>query len=141
MARSADFKTQLENILTSLPLEKQTAQDRKAFLELSQQDGVLLKELAPGLKGVHQQLMDEFYRHLQAFPETNRLLTNEQTVARLKQQQSDYFSRLLGGQYDEDYIQNRLRIGAVHQMVGLEIEWYIGDGLDGLVAVELCSVV
>ncbi|MFO7602776.1 MAG: EAL domain-containing protein [Gammaproteobacteria bacterium] len=121
-----NFDTQLAEILASLPLDPPAADLRKAFLEIGPEEGRLLQEHAAALKSVHQQLMDDFYTHLQRFPDTNRLLKDAQAVKRLKHQQSEYFTRLLSGEYDWDYIQNRLRVGAVHQMVGLETQWYIG---------------
>ena len=126
MAASYDLEAQLTTILSSLPFDQHAAQVRKTFLELSNEDSSLLQQLAPSIKNVHQQLMDDFYLHLQSFPETNKFLKNEKTVKQLKQQQSAYFSRLVSGEYDWDYVQNRLRVGAVHQFIGLESQWYIG---------------
>ena len=126
MEVSDDFEAQLAAILSTLPFDQQAAQLRKEFLGLSSEDRNLLQGLAPSLKNTHQKLMDDFYQHLQSFSETNRFLTNEATVTQLKKQQSEYFSRLVSGEYDWDYIQNRLRVGAVHQLIGLETQWYIG---------------
>ena len=80
MAASSDLEAQLTAILSSLPFDQTAAQIRKEFLELGNEDSRLLQQLAPVLKNVHQQLMDDFYRHLQRFPETNQYLKNENAI-------------------------------------------------------------
>jgi rsbT co-antagonist protein RsbR len=40
--------------------------------------------------------------------------------------QRRYFLRLTEGNYDREYIQDRLTIGAVHERIGLDVKWYLG---------------
>jgi CheY-like chemotaxis protein len=40
--------------------------------------------------------------------------------------QREYFLSLMTGDYGEEYLENRLLIGRVHQRIGLEPRWYIG---------------
>lgn len=58
-------------------------------------------------------------------PYTRALLQGEGRLERLKKSQEDYFSELIQGKYDKDYIEKRLRVGQVHQMVGLEPIYYL----------------
>lgn len=55
-----------------------------------------------------------------------RTLTDDQSLAKLRESQSAYFSRLTSGDYHEEYVANRVRVGQAHQRIGLEPKWYIG---------------
>lgn len=70
--------------------------------------------------------VDEFYRHLLAFAPTRALIRDDAALARLKHAQGAYFERLTAGHYDFTYMLDRLRIGVVHEHVGLAPQWYIG---------------
>ncbi len=99
---------------------------RKAFLEFTEKDAALLKKLHQRLEGDAGFFVDAFYAHLLSFGELGNLLRDEATLERLKRTQTAYFSQLTAGDYGEEYIQNRLRVGAAHERVGLEPKWYIG---------------
>jgi rsbT co-antagonist protein RsbR len=47
-------------------------------------------------------------------------------LERVKTLQKDYFLRLTEGNYDKDYVANRLRIGTVHERINLRPKWYLG---------------
>lgn len=119
-------KAEIDAIAGSLGLTAAELTLRKAYLELSEQDVQLLREIAVPLRDIHPRIMDAFYSHLQAFPQTRRYLQDPQLIQHLRQKQKHYFSDLLSGQYDEAYLQNRLRVGIVHQKIGLTSDWYIG---------------
>ena len=44
----------------------------------------------------------------------------------LKKAQGDYFSKLVEGQIDDDYIKSRISVGHTHGRIGLLPSWYIG---------------
>ena len=46
-------------------------------------------------------------------------------MEQLYQSQSKYFNSLTEGNYDRDYIAHRLRVGMIHEQVGLEPAWYL----------------
>jgi hypothetical protein len=52
--------------------------------------------------------------------------TVEDGLERLKQTQAAYFDSLTAGDYGPDYILHRLRVGIVHQRIGLGPQWYWG---------------
>jgi len=107
-------------------LDAKEAEQRKAFLELGPEDARLLVELHTHLADQASFFVHDFYAHLLAFEEIRRLIPDDATLARLGKTQAAYFDRLTAGEYDADYIQDRLRIGVAHQRVGLEPKWYIG---------------
>lgn len=48
------------------------------------------------------------------------------TIVRLAHAQSRYFEALMAGTYDQAYVRGRLRVGVLHQHIGLALQWYIG---------------
>ena len=101
---------------------------RKRFLEFSDADIELLSEIHKYLedKSIDEFFIDSFYQHLYSFPALQKLLPDEPTINRLKAVQKQYFMRLTAGDYGDDYVLDRLRVGYAHQRVGLEPKWYTG---------------
>lgn len=101
-------------------------QIRKDFLLLSEDDEASLKLLQPVMDRYVDELVQAFYNHLLGFKETRRLLTDELITTRLKDAQKGYLLSLVSGPYDERYRESRLKIGRVHERVGLTPQWYLG---------------
>jgi diguanylate cyclase (GGDEF)-like protein len=101
---------------------------RKRFLEFSDADVGMLREIHSYLedKSIDEFFIDSFYQHLYSFPALQKLLPDESTIKRLKAVQRQYFMRLTAGEYGDDYVLDRLRVGYAHQKVGLEPKWYTG---------------
>jgi diguanylate cyclase (GGDEF)-like protein len=118
----------IASLLAELGLDEVEISERKAFLELDAADVAVLRQFRADLArdGEAAFFVDAFYAHLARFPRTQVLLRDDATVARLKRTQAQYFDRLLAGEYDEDYVQHRLRVGIAHERVGLSPTWYLG---------------
>lgn len=108
-------------------IDAQDVSTRKAYLELRQSDADLLQALHPALEPHYDAILEAFYTHLLSFAETRGLLGDAAVLEQLKQKQRQYFDALTSGNYDWDYVLNRLRVGLVHEQVGLEPRWYIGS--------------
>jgi rsbT co-antagonist protein RsbR len=59
-------------------------------------------------------------------PRTKSFLQDEAMVRRLKRTQSDYFLGLFAGRCDLAYVEDRLRVGATHERIGLPPTLYLG---------------
>ncbi len=99
---------------------------RKNFLLLTEEEEEALKSLQPVVTRHVDELVTAFYRHLLRFAETRRLLSDELITTRLKDAQRRYLLSLVTGPYDERYRDDRLRIGQVHDRIGLTPKWYLG---------------
>ena len=119
-------KALIDALAKSLNLTDAEFAQRKAYLELSEQDVQLLREYTEPLRAVHPRIMDAFYTHLQEFPQTREFIQDPQLLQSLRQKQENYFNELLNGNYGQDYLHNRLKVGIVHQQIGLSTDWYIG---------------
>lgn len=126
MRNGTSFLNLINEVLRTLAITQEEIEDRKRYLELVESDIDTLKKLQPSLASVHDKLMDEFYDHLLAFNETASFLNDAEAIQTLKQKQSDYFADLISGQYDWDYVLDRLRVGVAHHQIGLEPRWYFG---------------
>ena len=101
-------------------------QVRKDYLSLTEEDETALKQLVPMMTQHAEGLVEAFYRHLLQFPETRKLLSDELIATRLKEAQKRYLLSLVTGPYDEAYRADRLKIGEVHNRIGLTPQWYLG---------------
>ena len=114
-------------IATDLGINNADVERRKSFFGLNEQDAILLKALhEPFTHDLQQRFTNAFYVHLQSFDESRELLHNDDMVERLKRSQSAYFNRLTEGDYGVDYVWDRLKVGVVHEQIGLSPHLYIG---------------
>ncbi|MCG8584278.1 MAG: protoglobin domain-containing protein [Pirellulales bacterium] len=103
-----DFKQQLE------------------FLELADADQQRLRSLKPAFAKFSEEFVEAFYAHLAEFEDTARLLSDEHTVARLKQLQLAHLESMLDADWDAAYVERRHRVGEAHADRGLEPEYFLG---------------
>ncbi|SDT88206.1 EAL domain-containing protein [Halopseudomonas salegens] len=99
---------------------------RLSFLDWSLADTRQLQALPEHLKDEADVFVDELYRRLVRYPEVATILGNQSTVQRLKQSQRGYYKRLFAGEIDSKYVEERWRIGQVHERVGVDLKWYLG---------------
>lgn len=116
------------NIADRMKLSSQEIALRKEFLEFGQSDIDMLRDIHAHIESLHVDdvFTDQFYRHLRSFPELLKFIPDEDTVNHLKEVQAQYFKRLTAGDYDDNYVADRLRVGYAHQRIGLEPKWYTG---------------
>jgi diguanylate cyclase (GGDEF)-like protein len=119
---------QLESLVGAMAITADEIVQRKEFLEFGELDVELLREVHEKIQDTFfdNVITDLFYRHLRSFPELKKLIPDDDAVNKLKVVQSQYFKRLTAGEYGEDYVLDRLRVGFVHQKIGLKPKWYTG---------------
>jgi len=96
------------------------------YLDLEQSDLQRLAALQSVLEKHAVELVDAFYHHLLAFPQTRQLLGSEAIRERLVRAQREYLISLADPTIDDAYFAQRRRIGEIHERIGLEPRWYIG---------------
>lgn len=117
----------LEELLKRIRLDQAEIAERFRFLDWSAEDARRLGAAARYMAPSQQAFVDHLYRHLAQFSTPSALLRTPEVTARLKQSQAQYYQCLWGGPYDETYVNGRLRIGVIHQQIGLELKWYLGS--------------
>jgi diguanylate cyclase len=80
-------------------------------------------------------IVDEFYEKQTEIEEIALLIGDSDTLIRLRQAQRNYILDLFSGNYDAEYVNNRLRIGMVHKRIGVEPKLYLSavSSLKGLI--------
>ncbi len=100
--------------------------ERLQFLGIDAEECRRLRALGPELERARESFVEGFYAHLMRFEDTAGFLRDPEVLERLKVKQGEYFNALTCGSYGQDYVTDRLRVGTVHQQIGLEPRWYIG---------------
>lgn len=117
---------EVQALLRSIGLNRQEVHTRLDFLHWSTQDGERLQRRAAEVDGLHVDFIEQLYAHLGSFATPATLLQKPGVLSRLKASQRAYYQRLWNGPYDADYVRERLRVGWVHEHVGLDLKWYLG---------------
>ncbi|MDP3428390.1 MAG: GGDEF domain-containing protein [Humidesulfovibrio sp.] len=72
-------------------------------------------------------IVEEFYANQVATPEVEGLIGDAETLARLKKHMARYLLSLFGGEYDDIYVLSRLRVGLVHNRIGVPPKLYVSS--------------
>jgi rsbT co-antagonist protein RsbR len=109
-----------------LRLDERELASRRSFFEITDED---LHRLA-GLRSIAEQhgaeVVDKLYELFLGHAESRTFFPDDTTVRRVKQLQLEYFNGLFAGRLDLAYVEDRLRVGAAHERIGLAPKWYIG---------------
>jgi rsbT co-antagonist protein RsbR len=115
-----------KSLMEEIGITDREIANRRAFLELGEADEKELLSIDPIAQAYADAVIDDFYKHLLAFEETRAFFQDPQVLERVKRAQKLYFARLTQGNYDKAYIEDRLKIGAVHERIGLPVKAYLG---------------
>ncbi|MBI4640845.1 MAG: hypothetical protein HY731_09130 [Candidatus Tectomicrobia bacterium] len=95
--------------------------EMKRFEGFTDCDSALLRELRPLAEQSLHHLLDLFYETLLQYEGTRRVLTEgEEQIVRLKKTLKLWVITLLTGPYNEEYYQQRSRIGKTHVKIKLD---------------------
>lgn len=114
---------------------------RRQFVQITDEDIALLRQLRPWAERVADTIAKEFYDFQFVFPPTRRFfekiaqkkgLSLEQLRQALEKTQAQYFRDIFqeadgGGDFGISYFERRLRIGYAHVVVDLPQKWYVGS--------------
>jgi rsbT co-antagonist protein RsbR len=99
---------------------------RKDFLEFRDDDLANLASINEVARRYADSVIEDFYKHLLSFEESSVFFRDPQVLERVKRAQQEYFLRLTQGNYNLAYAENRLKIGAIHERIGLPVKAYLG---------------
>ncbi len=117
---------------------------RKQFLDLTEEDFKVLKELRPFAKRVYKTVAKEFYDAQFGQPTFHQFfegmakakgISLAQLREHLEQTQGEYFSQLFfgvplaygGDEWGEAYLERRLFVGKIHEKINLPLKWYLSS--------------
>jgi rsbT co-antagonist protein RsbR len=109
-----------------LGMDERELSSRRTYFELGDEELGLLASLRPLAEEVTDEIVEAFYRHILGHPESRKFFPDDSTVRRVKGLQARYFRGLFDGRCDDAYLEERLRVGAAHERIGLAPKWYLG---------------
>lgn len=99
--------------------------NRMALLGLDQESLGLLASHKLVIEDNLDEIVEEFYERQTEVEEISLLIGDADTLVRLRNAQRKYVVDLFSGNYDSEYVNNRLRIGMVHKRIGVEPKLYL----------------
>ncbi len=109
-----------------LRIDDKELRARRAFYEITDEDLARLAGLHAFGERNSAAIVDSLYQLLLEEPESRAFFPDDRTVAHVKAKQRDYFRGLFDGRLDLAYVEDRLRVGAVHERIGMPPKLYIG---------------
>jgi len=120
------MKQEPRQYLEILGLDERELQSRLAFFELTEEDLTLLASLK-GFATTHtKEITEALYELILNHPESRTFFQDDATIKHVKQMQNNYFLGLFSGICDLNYVKDRLRVGVVHERIGMPPKLYIG---------------
>jgi methyl-accepting chemotaxis protein len=131
----------MENLCAFMHINEDNLALRRQFVNLTDEDVRILKQLRPWAERVADAVAKEFYDVQFAFAPTRAFFERyaqkkgiglEQLRQGLEKTQAQYFRDIFAeaagsGQFGTDYFEKRLRIGYVHVVIDLPQKWYVGS--------------
>lgn len=101
-------------------------QEMQQFSKLTDQEKQILRSLEPVLRKTADQLAEAFYTNLLSFENTAKHFTsNPERIDSLKNHLKAWYIGLAKGSYDEQYAEDRYRIGYRHVEINLELRYMV----------------
>ena len=106
--------------------EKSNLAGRLDFIDFDEKARATMRELTSTIEESIDGALEVFYRKLKSTPETAAFFRNETHLQGARKRQSQHWSVVASGNYDERFVDGVLAVGKAHARIGLEPRWYIG---------------
>lgn len=114
-----------QTLLEQLKITRREIARRKEYLRLTAEDSACLAKLKDLVTENIDSIVEEFYLGILPFDEMEQVIGDAETLHRLKNHQRHYIISMFDGEYDEDYVHARLRVGVVHRRIGVSPTFYL----------------
>ncbi len=119
------MKTSDKTLMEQLRLTARAIARRKQYFGLTEEDARLLRAMKMDVAEALDEIIEEFYRHLLLHDELDQIIGDAETLLRLKNHFRSYLLTIFDGQFDEEYVHSRLRVGVVHRRIGVKPHYYV----------------
>lgn len=117
-------------MITSIPkINKSSLQSAEELLNLYRIDAEQLAEIRAQSSAALPHIettLDHFYAWMAEHPELMSFFHGEEALRHVRQMQTIYWQRFMQAEVDQDYLQDRRRVGEVHAKIGLPVMFYMG---------------
>lgn len=114
-----------ESLLQQLRIDDIEISRRKDLFGLKPADIDALKHARQYVIPELNSVVDEFYEGQIAIEDVALIIGDSESMRRVRIAQTRYIDDLFSGIYDDDYVNDRLRIGLVHKRIGVEPKYYL----------------
>jgi rsbT co-antagonist protein RsbR len=113
--------------MSRLRLDERELASRRAYFEITDEDLARLASLRGFAERHGDAIVEGLYEQILGHAESRSFFPDEATVIRVKKLQRQYFVGLFAGTLDLAYVEDRLRVGAAHERIGMAPKWYLGS--------------
>ncbi|WP_193184103.1 methyl-accepting chemotaxis protein [Nisaea sediminum] len=99
---------------------------RLAFAGLDKNTLADMKAIWPVIEAGLPSVLDAFYTHVSAAPETAAILEKGPGIDALKRAQTEHWRTVFNDGFSAEHLERAIRIGKIHAKIGLTPRWYIG---------------
>lgn len=114
-----------KTLAEQLQINEIEIEKRKELLDFTEEDRLILLSYKPTIEKYVDGIVKTFYEHQLQVSEIALLIGDAETFRRLTNAMTRYVFDLFDGNYDEEYVNRRLRIGKVHQRIGVSSKLYL----------------
>ena len=118
-----------DELLDRLGIDGPDIERRKRYAGFDARDAERLSALADDVDGVIDDLVTEFYEHIETDPSVRRVLERSSLqMPALRAGQQRYLQRLVAEEtYGREYFADRARVGRLHDLLGLGPDAYLSQ--------------
>lgn len=118
----------IDRLTEEIGLDEEEIDWRKEFIDFDEDDARRLESFADVFEDHADEIADSFYEHLTDYEQTRAVFERSpKGIDELKRTQQAYLLSLAQGEYDQEYFQNRARIGKLHELLDMPMNHYIGQ--------------
>ena len=110
--------------MSRLQLSATESQSRMRFIGLTPDDMIHLQQLESVVAAAMPGVLQDFYDYFSTSSDLSLLVPPER-VEMLKQQVATYWQELVNSKFDRPYAASRMRIGVIHEEIGLQPQDYL----------------
>jgi diguanylate cyclase (GGDEF)-like protein len=114
-----------QTLAEQLRITEREIAGRRRLYDLGDDDLGRLSDAKPVILRHADEIVERFYEWITADEEMAGIIGDAETLARVKTAQRIYMLRLFDGQCDLEYALSRLRIGMVHNRIGVTPKYYV----------------
>lgn len=109
-------------------VEDMDIERRMKFTRLTDDDLAVVKDFAPHLEDVIDDILSDFYENIMTVPDMVALFKDEATLVHAKQKQRDHWmAHIFSGTINREFVEGTMAVGRTHARIGLAPRWYIGS--------------
>ena len=124
------FARKAEPAERSYPTGRLTVTDpevrkRFEFLQVTPTDLGVIQSWEPQCKAACDTMIDDFYGHISKTREVQSIIEKHTSVDRQRPLVTKYLLAMFTGTIDDQYVAYRRHVGAVHERINLDSNWYV----------------